>query len=173
MMAFFLVMWLVSQDRKVKQAVSRYFSDPVGFMATGSSTSPSKAGAMFDSQTHGDVPGSDGRLIGRGRGSHADRGQGVAETRAVSEWLLGDESQAEYWKEQVAERRLEARASAAAQPEQTTDIDEVVRGQLAQQIRDELIAQMPEDLPPHYQELLFSAMGQVDFEGLAEECLSQ
>ncbi len=32
MMAFFLVMWLVSQDEPVKQAVQNYFQDPAGFM---------------------------------------------------------------------------------------------------------------------------------------------
>jgi chemotaxis protein MotB len=32
MMAFFLVMWLVSQSDAVKQAVQGYFNDPVGFM---------------------------------------------------------------------------------------------------------------------------------------------
>jgi len=32
MMAFFLVMWLVSQSDAVKQAVQGYFQDPVGFM---------------------------------------------------------------------------------------------------------------------------------------------
>lgn len=32
MMAFFLVMWLVSQSQQVKEAVQGYFQDPVGFM---------------------------------------------------------------------------------------------------------------------------------------------
>ena len=32
MMAFFLVMWLVSQSEEVKQSVEGYFQDPVGFL---------------------------------------------------------------------------------------------------------------------------------------------
>lgn len=31
MMAFFLVLWLVDQDRAVRVAVARYFQDPIGF----------------------------------------------------------------------------------------------------------------------------------------------
>ena len=31
MMAFFLVLWLVGQDQKIKEAVAGYFTDPVGF----------------------------------------------------------------------------------------------------------------------------------------------
>ncbi len=34
MMAFFLVMWIVAQSDNVKQAVSAYFNDPVGFKKT-------------------------------------------------------------------------------------------------------------------------------------------
>ena len=30
MMAFFLVMWIVGQDKPVKQAVAQYFEDPLG-----------------------------------------------------------------------------------------------------------------------------------------------
>lgn len=35
MMAFFLVMWLVSQGTEVRESVAAYFSDPVGFAAKG------------------------------------------------------------------------------------------------------------------------------------------
>ena len=40
MMAFFLVMWLVSQGDPVKEAVAGYFTDPVAFAAAGASLSP-------------------------------------------------------------------------------------------------------------------------------------
>ena len=35
MMAFFLVMWLISQGTEVRESVAAYFSDPVGFTARG------------------------------------------------------------------------------------------------------------------------------------------
>jgi chemotaxis protein MotB len=38
MMAFFLVMWICSQDQKVKQAVARYFVTPIGIVETGASS---------------------------------------------------------------------------------------------------------------------------------------
>jgi chemotaxis protein MotB len=31
MMAFFMVMWLLSMDQKMKDAIEGYFSNPVGF----------------------------------------------------------------------------------------------------------------------------------------------
>jgi chemotaxis protein MotB len=39
MMAFFLVMWIVGQDKPVKQAVARYFEDPLGMDKGSRSTS--------------------------------------------------------------------------------------------------------------------------------------
>ena len=35
MMAFFLVMWILTQDQKIKQAVARYFVTPSGIVPTG------------------------------------------------------------------------------------------------------------------------------------------
>src|SRR6187455_3857401 len=87
MMAFFLVMWLVSQDQKVKDAVAKYFMDPVGFYQIGSTKNPSQSGAMFDSEVHGQVPGKKYQQSGSGRGAHIDRGQGETETMAVSDWI--------------------------------------------------------------------------------------
>lgn len=43
MMAFFMVMWLVSQDQKVKDSVAKYFVDPVGFSLSGTSNRPQPA----------------------------------------------------------------------------------------------------------------------------------
>ncbi len=39
MMAFFLVMWIVGQDKPVKQAVAQYFEDPLGMDKGSRSTS--------------------------------------------------------------------------------------------------------------------------------------
>jgi chemotaxis protein MotB len=39
MMAFFLVMWIVGQDKPVKQAVAQYFEDPIGMDKGSRSTS--------------------------------------------------------------------------------------------------------------------------------------
>jgi chemotaxis protein MotB len=39
MMAFFLVMWITAQNKPVKQAIARYFNDPMGGSSKGSSTS--------------------------------------------------------------------------------------------------------------------------------------
>ena len=61
MMAFFMVMWLVAQDQKVKDSVAKYFVDPVGFSLSGSSTQPASAAGLFESEFNGQVPGAKSR----------------------------------------------------------------------------------------------------------------
>ncbi|MBZ0198456.1 MAG: OmpA family protein [Ignavibacteriaceae bacterium] len=43
MMALFIVLWVLSQDDATKEAVSRYFKDPIGFSALGKNVFPGVA----------------------------------------------------------------------------------------------------------------------------------
>ncbi len=43
MMALFIVLWVLSQDDATKEAVSRYFKDPIGFSALGKNILPGVA----------------------------------------------------------------------------------------------------------------------------------
>lgn len=66
MMAFFMVMWLVGQNKEVKQSVAKYFSDPMAI-----SLVPSGASGIFPSDDRRDTPNlrgpnKKGRQHGRG-----------------------------------------------------------------------------------------------------------
>lgn len=67
MMAFFLVMWITSQSKPVKEAVSQYFSDPWG-----NSSTPSSSQSMIPRRDRGGAPAIIGPHkggLGRGRGT--------------------------------------------------------------------------------------------------------
>jgi chemotaxis protein MotB len=172
MMAFFLVMWLVTQDRKVKDAVARYFTDPVGFYQIGSSKSPSQAGAMFDSETHGQVPGKKYQITGTGRGAHIDRGQGEIETAAISAWITSNPDKAAYWTAQ-AKRQRDAASQSQMVKDKVITVEEATRIQLAKQIEREMIEQLPADIDPLYKELVKTSMEYVDWRAVADDCLSR
>ena len=53
MMAFFLVMWICSQDQKFRQAVARYFNNPSGIGSFGNSKVPFRPGSLLDTSNGG------------------------------------------------------------------------------------------------------------------------
>ncbi|MBX3444216.1 MAG: hypothetical protein KF774_17570 [Planctomyces sp.] len=169
MMAFFLVMWLVSQDRKVRDAVSRYFMDPVGFYQVGTNKRPGEAGALFDHERQGLVPGKNYHTAGRGRGSHVDYGQGEQETKSVADHLKGDPDLAAYWADQF-KRQREAAAQSEVVREKAVSLEDATRIQLAMEIERQMLESIPHDLDPVYRELLISALANVDWSGVADEC---
>ena len=58
MMAFFIVMWILSQDQKVREEVAHYFKAPSVFFKdpVGASTRPDRTGALFNQPSSGSVP---------------------------------------------------------------------------------------------------------------------
>jgi chemotaxis protein MotB len=67
MMAFFLVMWITSQSKPVKEAIAQYFSDPWG-----NSSTPSSTQSMVSRRDRGGAPpiiGPHKGGLGRGRGT--------------------------------------------------------------------------------------------------------
>src|ERR1700674_3253104 len=67
MMAFFLVMWIVGQDQKIRRSVSEYFSDPMGTPDSGSSKKPTRTGASYENINSGKVPLEEKVARGAGR----------------------------------------------------------------------------------------------------------
>jgi len=167
MMAFFLVMWLVSQNAKVKDAVAKYFMDPVGFYQVGSNKNPGDSGAIFDYEGQGRVPGKNFQLAGRGRGSHTDRRQGEAETATVEQSLTKDPEAEEYWRTQAL-RQKDAATESEYVREKTLSVDQAATIQLAKQLETEFAAKVPEDLDPVYRELMTASMSYVDWRGVAQ-----
>src|SRR4051812_7836933 len=101
MMAFFLVMWICSQDQKVKQAVARYFVTPIGIVETGASSRPNRTGAIFPAPTSGSVPNSEAVALGRGRVAHTPPTDvGSNATKVIGDWLRTT-AMDPYWQREV------------------------------------------------------------------------
>jgi flagellar motor protein MotB len=170
MMAFFLVMWIVSQEQKIKEAVAHYFIDPMGFHPIGSSDNPGQPGSLFDGLSGGNVPGGRKSQMGKGRNDYHDQALGEQATRAVHDWLRADAQLLEQWK---AETR-EAREHAEQSPEVLdggSPANEIAAQELAVRLRDEFVNGVPADVPAVYQDLIYSSIGSVNWRELAEEFL--
>src|SRR6202008_1415943 len=70
MMAFFLVMWICSQDQQTREAVAHYFSEPIQFKdPLGANRRPAPPGAVFETRSNGPVPDNQKVAMGKGRES--------------------------------------------------------------------------------------------------------
>lgn len=124
MMAFFLVMWLVAQSNPVKEAVAKYFNDPMG-----TSTTPTGSASAISALEGGGLsnlkaPAKGPRTYGRGpaktetAAEHSPMGKGGApleggqddDNTRVSTLVLFSEHSAEL--DDLAQRRLRSIASA-------------------------------------------------------------
>ena len=170
MMAFFMVMWLVSQDQKVKDSVARYFVDPVGFSLSGSSTQPVDSGSLFQSEFNGAVPGAKSRSSGKGRGSMRSRENAESETSLVADSILEEPSESQRWKSE-AKRQLETAKDVPAVREGTVSEREAAKVLLARKMREQVTAEAMSSTQGVYQDLVSSSLHRVDFEALAEEVI--
>ncbi len=85
MMAFFLVMWITSQNQDVKVAIAGYFEDPWG-------TSSSNTGASFSvpSETPGGVPSANSMKRNHTRPSETPQSNGPVDGDKTSRWEQKD-----------------------------------------------------------------------------------
>jgi flagellar motor protein MotB len=165
MMAFFLVMWIVAQDQKIKEAIAHYFVDPMGYVPIGQSNSPSKTGGLFDSRSHGRIPDSRSIAMGRGRFAHSDEGaEGVA-TKLISDWLHADPAVYETW---------HTTALQLQQAEKAGDLgEETAAEKLSHLLRDDYYARVPLAENGVYRELLLEQLSTVSWDELAEDLLTE
>ena len=140
MMAFFMVMWLVAQDQKVKDSIAKYFVDPVGFSLSGSSNRPANAAGLFESEFNGQVPGAKSRTSGRGRGSMLSRENMENETGLVADSILEEPGQTQRWQEE-AKQQLESAKYVLAVREGTVSEREAAKVLLARQMRQQVTAE--------------------------------
>jgi flagellar motor protein MotB len=172
LMAFFLVMWICTQDQKIKQAVAHYFMDPAGGTPIGASNKPSKSGAIFNAMSQGAVPESQNVALGRGRNSHTRKGENSPATKRVADWLHANEEKGKYWQDQ-AKRAVElASAAPEVRNKSASQHDAAVRI-LAKQMRDEMTQSVVEKTTDLHQELLFEALAEVNWDELAEDLIGQ
>lgn len=172
MMAFFLVMWIVGQDKKVKEAVAHYFMDPMGHFPMGSSRTPAKSGSLFQSVQDGNVPDSEKVPNGRGRGSYADQAERGPATIMVGQWLQSDPDLSEKWTKEAEECREEAELSPAVRSGDA-EAEYVAKTLLARRLKDDVITNIPKEAKGIYQDMLYAAMNEVNWSQLAEDMQAQ
>ncbi len=170
MMAFFMVMWLVSQDQKVKDSVAKYFVDPVGFSLSGSSTRPVDSAGLFESEFQGQVPGAKSRSSGKGRGSMRSRENSESETSLVADSIMEEPSQTQRWQAE-AKKQLESAKNVPAVREGTISEREAAKFLLARKMREQVTAEAISSTTGVYQDLVSTSLNRVDFEELAEEVI--
>ncbi|MFN9717878.1 MAG: flagellar motor protein MotB [Planctomycetota bacterium] len=170
MMAFFMVMWLVSQDQKVKDSVAKYFVDPIGFSMSGSSDRPKDSAGVFNQEFSGQVPGAKNRTSGRGRGSLNTRENTDTETTMVADSILEEPQQNQRWVEE-ARRQLQAARNSPAVKSGTVSETEAAKLLLARKMRQQLTTEAMAQTDGVYQDLVSASLNRVDFEALAEEVL--
>lgn len=172
MMAFFMVMWLVSQDQKVKESVAKYFIAPTGVDFLGESTRPMRAGGVFDSERAGPVPESVARAAGRNLGSLPYPDLGEPPTMVVGEWYLENPESAAEWF-QTARAELAAAEKNPDVIEKVMTSQQAARRTLAEKMRSSLQKPAEQVKDPVLHDLLLSTLKGVDWELIADDCLEQ
>jgi len=172
MMAFFLVMWILSQDDKVKRAVAHYFAVPPGMTIMGANEAPSSSGAAFRSEVQGNVPQLEQSAMGRGSAAYAEIGRLDRRTQMVSDGLRNDQASHKYWCAQ-AERQRRVAAHSSLVQDKVWSVDEVAGAQLAQQMKDELTRGVPQQNSGVYGDLLEASLSEINWRGLADEYLNE
>jgi flagellar motor protein MotB len=165
MMAFFMVMWLVSQKPGVKEAVAKYFSDPVG-----SSKRPGRIGAIFGTPQIGSLPKAEEAALGKGRTSYTAPGEQTPATKMVGDWLHGDDRAMAHWKKQAERAREAARISRDVLDKLAT-VEEAAAQILSRQMKDEL--GRPAGVQGIQREILAAGLADVNWNELAEDILAR
>ena len=171
MMAFFLVMWIVGQDQKIKRAVSFYFQDPLGQTAASTSKKPLRAGALTETTNTGDIPESESAALASGRKSYTPDSENGVATKLVSDWVFSDQEASTYWREQAQQQRAAAaRSKDVALKRDTTE--RVAARQLAKQLRDEFRQGIPGQANDLCKNLLKDSLNGVNWLEVAEDLLA-
>jgi chemotaxis protein MotB len=171
MMAFFLVMWIVGQDQKVRKAVSDYFGDPFA-VNNGVSKSPYRAGSLFDTLRTGTVPDADRAALGKGRHSHTTHGEKSRITQLVTDWLHRDDEALTQWKDKARLELSRVAPPKDADKRKIDEAEEVAIRRLTMRISDEIRKDVPPELKGIYYELLDEAIKTVNWREVAEDLLT-
>jgi chemotaxis protein MotB len=165
MMAFFMVMWLIAQDQKAKEAVAKYFNDPSGFRPIGLSRDPSASGSIFQETNPGNTPDAE-------RALHQRDGTSEFETSVARDWVNAN-----------PERHARLLALAKDIKAQSQDAEPVrqkilskeqhARVQLARRVRQELHTEISSVEQPTARQMLEVAESSVNWDLVANELLEE
>ncbi|WP_437202755.1 flagellar motor protein MotB [Planctomicrobium sp. SH664] len=170
MMAFFLVMWLISQDQKVKESIAHYFAGPVGINLLGDSTRAPNSGGLFYSHVEGPVPGKTTRTAGRSIGMNPEPTDEESETMVLAEWLETDPQLNQRWLKQTR-HLLEQASQHDAVRDGTKTADDMVRAELARQLRAEFSSGAIQQSQGLYRDVLLTTFAKLDWLSIADELL--
>lgn len=172
MMAFFLVMWLVSQNDKIKEAVANYFVDPMGYEAVGSSVKPVEQGSLMEAHNNGNVPNAQTLATGRGRRNYSSQDHVTAHsTQMVSNWLRTDEASKDSWINRAREIR-ESVANSAVGDENPERLDEETARRLSAEMKEKTLQGIPKDSDGIYFDMLNDSLSNVNWNEIAEDLIS-
>lgn len=164
MMAFFLVMWIGSQDQKVRQSVANYFVDPSGV-----AKKPVQTGAALDAMTYGSTPKENSVAMGTGTRTFANPGEMSSITIKMSNWIHTDDNRLKYWRDKAQEFRKNARALKLN--DSSKNPEDIAAQELAQELRNKIFEEIPQQSPEIYKELLYSSINDVNWLQLAEHLM--
>jgi flagellar motor protein MotB len=170
MMAFFLVMWIVGQDQKVRKSVADYFSDPMGGMDDGSGKKPINAGSIFESINNGKIPDQESVQKGRGSNVFAKTHHFSESTKMVYDWMVEDQKAYSHWRK-AADQQLEIARWAEDVQKGSKPQAQVAARVLADQMARELRLEVPRTLPEVHRKILPTTLAKVNWEQIAQVML--
>ncbi len=170
MMAFFLVMWIVGQDQDKKEAIAGYFNSPLGIQTLRDTKHPDSKGSLFESANKGEVLASNQVALGRGRDSHSMEDEPSPSTKLIGDHLFSDEEDVQLWQKQARNDMQEAKHE---HPENPKEAERMALKTISSKIREDMIRQLPKDVPEVYRDLIFESLNSVNWEELAEDIVEQ
>jgi chemotaxis protein MotB len=171
MMAFFLVMWLCGQDQQMKQAIARYFNNPLGIKPIGQSPFPQESGNIFEAPNIGEVPKSQAISLGMGRETYTEDDQIASPgTKLMSDHLLAETETSEFWQQQAEKEIHNASFSSGDDPDKAKEIATNV---VARKMQNKMLDGIPRELPDVYRDMLFNALQDVNWEQIAEDVVGK
>ena len=172
MMAFFLVMWICSQDQKIKRSVSDYFSDPLGSTNSGSAKRPSRSGSPYENVNSGSVPLEEHVARGKGRRSYSENRHHSQGTKVVSDWIHHDKTASDYWHKQAKDQLAAASWSKEVKENRST-VEKTATRLLTAQLEEEVTREIPAKTGGMYREMLREIIQQINWTEIAEDLIEQ
>ena len=168
MMAFFLVMWIVGQDHDKKEAITRYFNNPLGFKPIKVSKTPDHKGSLFSRYKSGDVTAAEEVAMGTGRKSYSSENEPSPSTKLIGDHLFKDD---EALQQLAHHAKQEIEAAKKSHPNNAQEAESSALNRVSSKLRANVLRQLPDDMPSLYRDLIYEALNSVNWNELAEDVM--